>query len=32
VFTRDTSEYERLKSLDVPGVEDRSENDQLNVY
>ena len=29
--TRETSDYERLYSLDVLGVEDRGENDQLDV-
>ena len=32
MFTRETSDYERLYSLDVLGVEDRSENDQLDVH
>ena len=31
MFTRETSDYERLYSLDVLGVEDRGENDQLDV-
>ena len=32
MFTKETSGYERLYTLDVLGVEDRSENDQLDVY
>ena len=32
MFTRESSEYERLYSLDILGVEDRRENDQLDVY
>ena len=32
MFTRETSDYERLYSLDVLGVEDRSENSQLDVH
>ena len=32
LFTRESSEYERLYSLDVLGVEDRRENDQLGVF
>ena len=32
LFTRESSEYERLYSLDVLGVEDRGENDQLDVF
>ena len=31
MFTRETSDYERLYSLDVLGVEDRGANDQLDV-
>ena len=31
MFTRETRDYERLYSLDVLGVEDRGENDQLDV-
>ena len=31
LFTRESSEYERLYSLDVLGVEDRGENDQFDV-
>ena len=31
IFTRETSDYERLYSLDVLGVEDRGENDQFDV-
>ena len=31
MFTRETSDYEKLYSLDVLGVEDRGENDQLDV-
>ena len=31
MFARETSDYERLYSLDVLGVEDRGENDQLDV-
>ena len=32
MFTRESTEYERLYSLDVLGVEDRGEDDQLDVY
>ena len=32
LFAREVSDYERLYSLDVLGVEDRGENDQLDVY
>ena len=32
LFTRESSEYKRLYSLDVLGVEDRGENDQLDVF
>ena len=32
LFTRESSEYERLYSLDVLGVEDRGEYDQLDVF
>ncbi|CAB3991377.1 Phosphatidylinositol 4-kinase alpha [Paramuricea clavata] len=32
MFTRETNEYERLYSLDVLGIEDRGEGDQLDVY
>ena len=32
LFTREPTDYERLYSLDVLGVEDRGENDQLDVY
>ena len=32
MFTSETSDYERLYSLNVLGVEDRSENDQLDVH
>jgi hypothetical protein len=32
MFTRETNEYERLYSLDVLGMEDRGEGDQLDVY
>ena len=32
LFTRDQTSYKRLYSLDVLGVEDRSENDQLYVH
>ena len=32
LFTRESSERERLYSLDVLGVEDRGENDQLDVF
>ena len=31
MYLREVSDYEKLYSLDVPGVEDRSENDQLDV-
>ncbi len=31
LFTRESNDYERLYSLDVLGVEDRGENDQLDV-
>ena len=30
MFTRETSDYEKLYSLDVLGVEDRGEDDQLD--
>ena len=32
MYVRETDEYERLYSLDVLGVEDRGEDDQLEVY
>ena len=32
MFTREPSDYERLCSLDILGVENRGENDQLDVY
>ena len=32
LFAREVSDYERLYSLDVLGVEDHGENDQLDVY
>lgn len=32
LFTRETSDYERLYSLDVLGVEDREENSKLDVH
>ena len=32
MYVRETNEYERLYSLDVLGVEDRGEDDQLVVY
>ena len=32
LFTRESSEYERLYSLDVLGVQDRGEHDQLDVF
>ena len=32
MFTRETNEYERLYSLDVLGMEDPGEGDQLDVY
>jgi hypothetical protein len=32
MFTRYTGDYERLYSLGVLGVENRSEDDQLNFY
>ena len=32
MFTRESSEYEKLYSLDVLRVEDRGENDQLDVF
>ena len=32
LFTRETSDYERLYSLDVLGVEDRGESSQLDVH
>jgi hypothetical protein len=32
MFTKDLSDYEKLYTLDVLGVEDRGENDQLDVY
>ena len=32
MYVRETDEYERLYSLDVLGVEDRGEDDQLDVY
>ncbi|XP_068738985.1 uncharacterized protein [Montipora capricornis] len=32
MYVRETDEYERLYSLDVLGVEDRGEGDQLDVY
>ena len=31
MFIRETSDYEKLYSLDVLGVEDRGEDDQLDV-
>ena len=31
-FSRDTSDYERLYNLDVLGVRDRGEDDELDVY
>ena len=31
-FSRDTSDYERLYDLDVLGVRDRGEDDELDVY
>lgn len=32
LFAREVSDYEQLYSLDVLGVENRGENDQLDVY
>ena len=32
MLTTETSDYEKLYSLDVLGVEDRGEDDQLDVY
>ena len=32
MYTKVVSDYEKLYSLDVLGVEDRGENDQLDVY
>ena len=32
MFTRESMEYERLYSVDVLGVEDRGEDDQLDFY
>ena len=32
MFVKETSDYEKLYSLDVLGVEDRGEDDQLQVY
>ena len=32
MFTRESNDYEQLYTLDVLGVEDRGENDQLDVY
>ena len=32
MYVRETDEYERLYSLDVLGVEDRGEDDQLDIY
>ena len=32
MYARETDEYEKLYSLDVLGVEDRGEDDQLDVY
>ena len=32
MYARETNEYERLYSLNVLGVEDRGEDDQLDVY
>ena len=32
LFVRQPSDYERLYSLDILGVEDRGENDQLDIY
>jgi hypothetical protein len=32
MFIRETNEYERLYPLDVLGIEDRGEVDQLDVY
>ena len=32
MYVRETDEYERLYSLNVLGVEDRGEDDQLVVY
>ncbi|XP_068742455.1 uncharacterized protein [Montipora capricornis] len=32
MYVRETDEYEKLYSLDVLGVEDRGEDDQLDVY
>ena len=32
MYVRETDQYERLYSLDVLGVEDRGEDDQLDVY
>ena len=31
-FSRDTSDYEQLYNLDVLGVRDRGEDDELDVY
>lgn len=31
MFVREVNDYERLYSLDVLGVEDRGENDELDV-
>ena len=32
MFTRESNDYEQLYTLDVLGVEDRGENDQLDIY
>ena len=32
MYVRETDEYERLYSLDVLGVENRKEDDELDVY
>ena len=32
MFVKETSDYEKVYSLDVLGVEDRGEDDQLQVY
>ena len=31
MFTKESSDYEKLCTLDILGVEDRGENDQLDV-
>ena len=31
-FSRDTSDYDRLYNLDILGVRDRGEDDELDVY